>query len=100
MGIWAFVDVWLLAAAILSIVMSFVWRQSNLMLNLTLNSNQLLCMLLLSWCCEDRLIRCSFYSGFNPRYHADGDVLYVTVWYRAEGEGVIWSDPPQLVPHS
>lgn len=41
MGIWAFVDVWLLAAAILSIVMSFVWRRPNLMLNFTLSSEQL-----------------------------------------------------------
>ena len=43
MGIWAFVDVWLLAAAILSIVMSIVWRRPNLMLNLTLSSTQLTC---------------------------------------------------------
>jgi len=41
MGCWAFVDAWLLAAGILSLVMSFVWRAPNLMLNLTLSHDQL-----------------------------------------------------------
>lgn len=33
---WAFVDAWLLAAGILAIVMSQVWKMPNLMLNFTL----------------------------------------------------------------
>lgn len=36
MGCWAFVDAWLLAAGILAIVMSQVWKMPNLMLNFVL----------------------------------------------------------------
>ncbi|KAF7800264.1 hypothetical protein EIP86_011511 [Pleurotus ostreatoroseus] len=42
MAFWAFVDLWLLAAGILSIVMSIVWRAHNLMINFTLSSQDLL----------------------------------------------------------
>ncbi|THG98905.1 hypothetical protein EW026_g3346 [Hermanssonia centrifuga] len=39
---WAFVDLWLLAAGVLSLVMSLVWRAPNLMLNFTLSNADLL----------------------------------------------------------
>ena len=42
MAFWAFTDLWLLAAAALSIIMSIVWREPNLMMNLTLNNSFLL----------------------------------------------------------
>ncbi|KAJ3522046.1 hypothetical protein NM688_g8933 [Phlebia brevispora] len=42
MAFWAFVDLWLLAAGVLSIVMSLVWRAHNLMINFTLSSQDLL----------------------------------------------------------
>lgn len=38
MAFWTFVDMWLLAAAVLSITMSFVWRAKNLMLNFTISN--------------------------------------------------------------
>lgn len=41
MAFWAFVDVWLLAAGVLSIVMSLVWRAKNLMMNFTLDNADL-----------------------------------------------------------
>ena len=41
MGCWAFVDLWLLAAGILTLVMSIVWRMPNLMLNFTLSNAHL-----------------------------------------------------------
>lgn len=40
-GCWAFVDAWLLAAGILSLVMSLVWKAPNLMLNFTLSHGEL-----------------------------------------------------------
>lgn len=45
---YAFVDAWLLAAGVLSIAMSIVWKAPNLMLNLTLSSSDLLGEFLLS----------------------------------------------------
>ncbi|KAK7693171.1 hypothetical protein QCA50_002737 [Cerrena zonata] len=41
LGCWAFVDIWLLAAGILSLVLSIVWKAPNLMLNFTLSRNDL-----------------------------------------------------------
>jgi hypothetical protein len=41
LGFYAFVDLWLLAAAALSIAMSIVWRAPNLMINFTLSSSDL-----------------------------------------------------------
>ncbi|THH26787.1 hypothetical protein EUX98_g7408 [Antrodiella citrinella] len=41
MGCWAFVDVFLLAAGVLSLVMSLVWREPNLLLNFTLSNTDL-----------------------------------------------------------
>jgi hypothetical protein len=41
MAFWAFVDVWLLAAGVLSVVMSLVWRAPNLMLNFTISDADL-----------------------------------------------------------
>jgi len=41
MGCWAFVDAWLLAAGILSLVMSLVWKAPNLLLNFTLSHGEL-----------------------------------------------------------
>jgi hypothetical protein len=41
LGFYAFVDLWLLAAAALSIAMSFVWRAPNLMINFTLSDMDL-----------------------------------------------------------
>ncbi|TCD68249.1 phospholipid scramblase 1 [Steccherinum ochraceum] len=41
MGCWAFVDAWLLAAGVLSLVMSLVWKAPNLLLNFTLTSSDL-----------------------------------------------------------
>lgn len=41
MAFYGFVDLWLLAAGILSVVMSFVWRAPNLMLNFTISSSDL-----------------------------------------------------------
>lgn len=41
MAFWAFVEVWLLAAGVLSLVMSLVWRAPNLMLNFTISSADL-----------------------------------------------------------
>ena len=40
-GFYAFVDLWLLAAAALSIAMSVVWRAPNLMINFTLSDSDL-----------------------------------------------------------
>ncbi|KAI0797737.1 tetraspanin [Abortiporus biennis] len=41
LGFWAFVDAWLLAAGILSLVMSLVWRAPNLMMNIVLSQAEL-----------------------------------------------------------
>ena len=41
LAFYGFVDLWLLAAGILSIVMSFVWRAPNLMINFTLSNSAL-----------------------------------------------------------
>lgn len=41
MGCWAFVDAWLLAAGILSLVMSLVWKAPNLLLNFTISHSDL-----------------------------------------------------------
>jgi len=41
MGFWGFVDVLLLAAAIASIVFSVVWREPNLLINLTMSTQHL-----------------------------------------------------------
>jgi len=41
MGCWAFVDAWLLAAGVLSLVMSLVWRAPNLVLNFTISNADL-----------------------------------------------------------
>ena len=41
MAFWAFVDVWLLAAGVLTIVMSLVWRAKNLMINFTISDADL-----------------------------------------------------------
>ncbi|PCH38694.1 tetraspanin [Wolfiporia cocos MD-104 SS10] len=55
MGFWGFVNVCLLAAAIISIVFSVVWREPNLLLNLTLSTTHLNAglimgiILLISW---------------------------------------------------
>lgn len=42
MGAWAFVDVCLLLAGILTLVLSIVWKGQNLMLNFTLSKGHLL----------------------------------------------------------
>ena len=41
MAFYGFVDLWLLAAGVLSLVMSLVWRAPNLMINFTLSSSDL-----------------------------------------------------------
>lgn len=41
MACWAFVDAWLLAAGVLSLVMSLVWRAPNLLLNFTISNADL-----------------------------------------------------------
>jgi len=41
MGFWGFVDVLLLAAAVASIALSVIWRQPNLLINLTLSIQHL-----------------------------------------------------------
>jgi len=41
MGVWAFFDVTLLAAGVVSLVMSIVWRRPNLLLNFVLSSADL-----------------------------------------------------------
>lgn len=38
MAFYGFVDLWMLAAGILSLVMSLVWRAPNLMFNFTLST--------------------------------------------------------------
>ncbi|KAI0079013.1 tetraspanin Pls1 family [Panus rudis PR-1116 ss-1] len=42
LGCWAFVDAWLLAAGILSLVVSLVWKAPNLLRNLVLTNSELL----------------------------------------------------------
>lgn len=41
MAFYGFVDLWLLAAGLLSLIMSLVWRAPNLMLNFTLSNSDL-----------------------------------------------------------
>ena len=41
MACFAFVDAWLLAAGVLSLVMSLVWRAPNLLLNFTISNADL-----------------------------------------------------------
>lgn len=41
MAFYGFVDLWLLAAGLLSVIMSFVWRAPNLMLNFTISNSDL-----------------------------------------------------------
>ncbi|CAL1704024.1 unnamed protein product [Somion occarium] len=41
LGCWAFVDVWLLAAGVLSLIMSLVWKAPNLMINFTMDASEL-----------------------------------------------------------
>jgi hypothetical protein len=56
MAFYGFVDLWLLAAGILALVMSLVWRAPNLMLNFTLSSSDLTGMLgdlILTRCAAD-----------------------------------------------
>lgn len=41
MAFYGFVDLWLVAAGVLSLVMSLIWRAPNLMINFTLSSSDL-----------------------------------------------------------
>jgi hypothetical protein len=45
MGVWALLDVCLLAAGVFTIAMSIVWRSPNLMLNMVISDAYLTCKL-------------------------------------------------------
>jgi len=48
MGVWAFVDFCLLVAGVLTLVLSIIWREPNLLLNLAISKTDLLLGLILS----------------------------------------------------
>jgi hypothetical protein len=49
-GAWAFFDICLMAAGVLSLTLSFIWRRPNLLLNLTFSNLDLTCKCYLCLC--------------------------------------------------
>jgi hypothetical protein len=62
-GAWAFFDICLMAAGVLSLTLSFIWRRPNLLLNLTFSNLDLTCKCYLCLCVSHPFLKPTFQAG-------------------------------------